>query len=97
MLEELTFCLLHCQDCSRPRIHDAFSQRDDVVEHLERRILAHSNISSSLKDLCYHRKICLKMRPYGLGNIAEGLQDRWSELVADRLVLHRISRDSIEV
>ena len=74
---------LHGANDTAPRIHNAFTQRNDVVEHLVRTIRASGDGGSLLQYLGHNGKVCLKVPADSTGNIAETLENGGLELIGE--------------
>lgn len=66
-----------------PSIHDAFTERDNVVEHVKRHVRACSYARGLVEHLCDHRQVSVEVCSNGLSNVTERLEDRRLELVAE--------------
>jgi len=71
----------HSPNNSTPSIHNTFTQRDDVVEHLIGSIGASLNTSCLLQNLSDDRKVSLEMTTNSAGNIPKALENRRFELI----------------
>lgn len=70
-----------------PSIHDTLTQRDDVVNHVIRKIGAGGNRGGLLKNLTHNGQVVIEVGGSdGLSDISEGLQDGGLELVGGSLV-----------
>ena len=74
---------LHGANNPAPRIHNAFAQSNDVVEHLIRAVRTSGDSSSLLQYLGHNGKVCLKVPADSAGNIAETLENGGLELIGE--------------
>jgi hypothetical protein len=86
----------HGHECARPGVHDALTQRDNVLEHLKRRV-GYGNGGGLLQDLGDDREIRLKGRPNGLSNITKALKNGGLELVTERRALSKFVRKALKI
>jgi hypothetical protein len=72
---------LHGANDAAPRIHNAFSERNDVVVHLIAAVRASSDSCGLLQHLSDNGKIGLEMAANGIGDVTKTLQNSRLELV----------------
>lgn len=84
---------LHSTNNATPGIHNAFSQGDDIVEHLVRAFGCRGDSRSLLEHLGNNRKIRLKMTTDGTSNISKTLKDSRLKLVGKRGTLDAVLED----
>lgn len=86
----------HGHQGTRPGIHNAFAESDDILEHLEGSI-GHVDGGGLLQDLCNDRKVGLKGTADCLSDVTEALEDGRLELVAERRALSKFVRKVVEL
>ena len=72
----------HRQHDSTPGIHDALTERDDIVEHLVWSLWRGRDVSRLLQHLRDDRKVHLEVSTDGLSEVPETLKDSRFELIA---------------
>lgn len=82
MLPRTLAACLQSNDDATPSIHNAFSERDDVVVHLVRTLGRSSDSRGLLQNLRDDRQVRLEVATDGASDIAEALQDSRLELVS---------------
>lgn len=78
-----TFPVLESNDDATPGVHDAFAQRQDVVNEIVVRGIILRDISCGIKHLSNGFKILLEMCTNGIGYVSEALEDCGLELIAE--------------
>jgi len=82
----LTLSLLHGYNYSSPSIHNAFTQRHNVIKHVVVRLLILCDLSCGLKNLGHGLQVFLEVWPDRVGYVSEALKDCRFELVARRIL-----------
>lgn len=73
----------HGDDDTVPGIHNALTERNDVVKHLEAGLVLGRDTSSLLQDLANNGEVGLEGTTNSLGDVTEALKDGRLELVAE--------------
>ena len=72
---------LHGDNAAIPSVHDAFSQRGNVVDQLVIALSAEGHLAGLLKHLGDNRKVVLESTMNGVRDITKRLEDSWLELI----------------
>ena len=73
------------QKNTTPSIHDALTERNNVIHHIIWEVGAGGHAGGLLENLANDRQVRIKVGSDGLGDIAEGLKNRRLELVGGSL------------
>lgn len=73
------------QKNTTPSIHDAFTERNNIIHHVVWEVGAGGDAGGLLENLANDRQVRIKVSSDGLGNIAEGLKNSRLELVGGSL------------
>jgi hypothetical protein len=68
-----------------PGIHDALTERDDVVKHFHSYVGTGCDGRCLLKDLGDDRQVYIKLSPDSLGNVSKGFENRGLKLIGGTL------------
>ena len=74
------------QKNTTPSIHDALTERNNVIHHVVWEVGAGGHAGGLLENLTNDRQVCVEVGSDGLGDIAEGLKNRRLELVGGSLL-----------
>jgi hypothetical protein len=85
----------HGHEGTRPGIHDAFAESDDILEHLKGSV-GHVDGCGLLQDLGDDREVGLEGTTDCLSNVTEALEDGGLKLVAERRALSKFVRNVVE-
>lgn len=83
MLQTFSACL-HRDNGTSPSIRDAFTERNDVVEHLIGDVGIDIDACSGIQNLRNRGEVKFKLASNRLSNVAKALQDSWFKLVAQK-------------
>lgn len=78
MIQEVVLTLLRplvSNENSSPGIHDAFTKRNDVFQHVERDVRAGSDVRRLLEHLSNNWQVSVEMGSDRLSNITKGFQN----------------------
>ena len=82
----------HRQHDSTPGIHDALTERDDIVEHLVWTLRRGRDVGRLLQHLRDDREVDLEVSTDGLSEVPEALKDGRFKLIAQGSTLVRMPR-----
>lgn len=69
------WCALVSQEDTAPGIHDTLAKGNNVVKHVERNIVASSDIRCLLEYLSDDWQVCVEVGSDSLGNVAKCFQN----------------------
>jgi hypothetical protein len=78
---------LHSDDDAVVRVHDTFSQRQNIIEHIHGAFWRNKNKRSLLQHLHYNWQIGFESTSDSLSYIAEALKNGWLVLLVQVIAL----------
>jgi hypothetical protein len=69
------WCPLVSKENSAPSIHDAFTKRNNVVQHIDRNVMAGGDIRRLLEDLSNDWQVSVEVGSDRLSNVTKGFQN----------------------